>query len=260
MRFLPTEARSVLSQHANLTPMMLGEAADKAWTSLCRSGAVPLKVNAASTTKLCKWHKRWGDKARRYKKLCTRFQEFSTSQSQKTRQANEVGLDAEEGWSLSQDLPKKRVGRSPCATVNALFRPASLGLVHDRITGFPCLLDSGSQVSLWPAPRNRSECLNPELNLMAANWQPIPAFHVHTRKINIDGFDYISPFISAKVSRPILGIDFLKKHKMCLDFSKNLLSHSGVQTVFEHATGQSSKIHLVQGTMQGILRVLDRFP
>ena len=64
MRSLPTEARSVLSQHANLTPMMLGEAADKAWTSLCRSSAVPLKVNAASTTKFCKWHKRWGDKAR----------------------------------------------------------------------------------------------------------------------------------------------------------------------------------------------------
>ena len=115
-------------------------------------------------------------------------------------------------------------------------------------------------MSLWPAPRHCSERPDPELNLMVSNGQPIPAFRVHTRKINIDGFDYISPFISAKVSRPILGIDFFKKHKMCLDLSKNLLSHSGVQTVFEHATLQSNKIHLVHGTMQCILRVLDRFP
>ena len=95
--------------------------------------------------------------------------------------------------------------------------------------------------------------------LAAANGHPIPAFNVHKRKINIDGLDYISSFIAAKVTRPILGIDFLKQHQMCLDLQQEFLIHSGVRTSFQLTSDESHRVNLVQGPMPHILHVLSMF-
>ena len=100
---------------------------------------------------------------------------------------------------------------------------------------------------------------NPDLRLTAANGQLISAFNVQTRKINIDGFDYISSFISARVERPVLGIDFLKQHQMCLDFRQGFLLRSGVKTIFQQTSDRSHKVNLVQGPVQDILAILEQF-
>ena len=103
MRSLPVEVRSVLSQSGELRPRQLGEAADKVWISVCRTAGPAQAVNAVAGPFLCKWHKKWGDKARRCKKQCAKFEEHIKKAANKPKQTNEVEA---EPWTPTTDLPK----------------------------------------------------------------------------------------------------------------------------------------------------------
>ena len=112
-------------------------------------------------------------------------------------------------------------GRSPSAAVVSTI-PAALGLVTDVKTGHQCLLDSGSQVSLWPASTNRTALRSSNLRLITANGSPIKTFGTTNREIQIGKKRYSFLFISAKVTRPILGIDFLQRCKMAIDLNMGI--------------------------------------
>ena len=142
---------------------------------------------------------------------------------------------------------KKRLGRSPRATVNTVLTPSALGLVQDRDSGLQCLIDSGSQVSLWPAPRHYTAPPDKNLRLTAANGLDIPAFSLFNKKVNIQGVLYMSSFVLAKVTRPILGIYFLH-------------IHSGRKTPFSMTLAQTKSVHLVDDTSYAIRNVLNEFP
>ena len=110
--------------------------------------------------------------------------------------------------------------------------PATLGLVKDMVSGFRCLLDSGSQVSLWPASSNRPPVSSCNLRLLAANGSRIKAFGLAKKQIKIGRESYTFDFVIADISRPIIGIDFLQHYKMAIDFAGRQLLHSGTATAF----------------------------
>ena len=126
-------------------------------------------------------------------------------------------------------------GRSPSVAV--MVAPAMLGLVTDEMTGRRCLLDSGSQISLWPTPKNHPRVLTSGLRLIAANGTQIKAYNAAQREIKIDKMLYSFSFIFADIARPILGMDFLQKFKMTLDLASNRLVHSRTATKFSVLLG-----------------------
>ena len=109
---------------------------------------------------------------------------------------------------------------------------AMLGLVMDKISGKRCLLDSGSQISLWPASSNHQKICTSTVQLVAANGTKIKSFGSAQRKIQIGLEKYSFVFVFVEITRPILGIDFLQHFGMTLDLAGRRLLHSGTETAF----------------------------
>ena len=118
-------------------------------------------------------------------------------------------------------------------------------------------MDTGSQVSIWPASRSSSS-LPSRLRLSAANGTPIPAFGHARKKIKIGGCSYSFVFILAKVPRPILGLDFLQAYKMTIDLCQKQFLHLGVSTPFSSATSAISGVNVVRDDQ--FARLLLEFP
>ena len=130
------------------------------------------------------------------------------------------------------------MGRSPSAAVTTPATPATLGLVTDAISSRQCLLDSGSQISLWPTSPHLTTTPTSNLRLVAANGTPIRSFGKIRKEIQIGGKAYSFSFIIASVVRPILGMDFLQTFKMSLDLANRQLVHSGTATAFATPRGR----------------------
>ena len=154
----------------------------------------------------------------------------------------------------------KLVSRSPSAAVTTIA--ATLGLVTDIISGRCCLLDSGSQISLWPASPHCNRTPTTNIRLVAANGTEIKSFGTLSKEINIGGKLYSFAFIVAKVARPILGLDFLQKFKMTLDLASRRLLHSGTATAFSSESGSPSirGVNVVQGFTHTVEQLLAKFP
>ena len=154
----------------------------------------------------------------------------------------------------------KLLGRSPSAAGPTRHpRPATLGLVADEVSRKRCLLDTGSQVSLWPASSTTSRLRSSRVQLTAANSTPIRSFGQQHWKIKIGGKSYSFVFLIAQVSRPILGLDLLQFFKMKIDLGKRRLINSGVETSLSSASRAISGVNVV-GALSPFLRVLNDFP
>ena len=137
-----------------------------------------------------------------------------------------------------------------------------LGLVTDDVTGRRCLLDSGSQISLWPAPKNHPRLPTSGLRLLAANGTQIKSYNAAQREIQIDKKPYSFSFVFADIARPILGMDFLQKFRMTLDLAANRLVHSGTATRFSLAPKRPavSGINVVSDFVSTAQQLLAQFP
>ena len=120
-------------------------------------------------------------------------------------------------------------------------------------------MDTGSQVSLWPATSSTSRLQQSRLRLTAANGTPIKSFGQQLRKIKIGGRFYSLVFLIAQVSRPILGLDLLQHFKMMIDLDKRRLIHSGVSTRLSSAASSISGINVVNSS-SSFRRILREFP
>ena len=139
--------------------------------------------------------------------------------------------------------------------------PAALGLVTDAKTGRRCLLDSGSQVSLWPASMNCTSLRSTRLRLIAANGSAIKTFGTAKRKIQIGDQCYSFSFIIAEVTRPILGIDFLQRYKIAIDFEHGQLLHSRRATPFSSASRERvSGVNVVRDFRYESEQLLRQYP
>ena len=122
-----------------------------------------------------------------------------------------------------------------------------------------CLLDTGSQVSIWPTSPSSKHTLS-NVWLSASNGTPIKVLGRQSREIHIGEKSYSFVFYIAQVSRPILGIDFLQKFGMVLDLGHRRLLHSGSSTRFSSVTSRISGINVVHVPHSPFTRLLLDFP
>ena len=214
--------------------------ADRAWTAAAPSAAVSVSAVTGppsrgkrvghyqgrrptgpqmTTLTLCVFHKKFGNSARKCAPGCSRWNEERPRES-RVNQVEE-SLDGEDC-----------VGRSPSAAGPSRPRPAKLGMIIDQISRRRCLIDTGSQVSLWPPSSSASKITSSRVRLTAANGTPIKAYGQQTRKIKIGGRFYSFGFLIAQIPRPILGINFLETLEMAVDLRNRQLLHSGTSTRF----------------------------
>lgn len=91
--------------------------------------------------------------------------------------------------------------------------------VHDKLSGRRFLVDTGAQVSVFPASESdRASVRAPKPALCAANGSKIYTYGTTERKLELPGgFKLSHTFILADVARPLLGYDFFKKHCLVVD-------------------------------------------
>ncbi|GFW64996.1 transposon Ty3-G Gag-Pol polyprotein [Trichonephila clavipes] len=110
--------------------------------------------------------------------------------------------------------------------------------VKDRTTNLHFLVDSGADCSIIPATSKNKQ--PSDYKLFAANGTEIPTYGI--KVLNIDlGLrrEFLFPFIIAKVSKGILGADFLNKFNLLIDIrNKQLID--GITNL--HVTGEISSI------------------
>ena len=134
-----------------------------------------------------------------------------------------------------------------------------LGTAIDSISRRKCLLDTGSQVSLWPPSPTTSTIHSSRVRLGAANGTPIKAFGSQKKKIKIGDKSNSFIFIIAQVARPILGLDFLPHFGMSINLLRGRLIHSGVSTHFSATTSAISGVNVVLSESP-FVQILREFP
>ena len=145
----------------------------------------------------------------------------------------------------SMQVPGKRPSR-PSVNISAAGDSALL-LIPDVQTGRRFLIDTGAEISIFPASGFDSRLYSPGPPLYAANGSEIRTFG--TRSISLDlGIKQCTwPFVLAEVSRPLIGADFLRHHGLLVDLghrrlldaqslaSVHLLTGSGPAPQLAHA-------------------------
>ena len=95
--------------------------------------------------------------------------------------------------------------------------PAQL-LVKDNHSGRTFLIDTGAQISLLPASAHARRHSSPAApKLVAANGSSIASYGTQQTHVQLGKRKFTVTFIIADVRRPILGADFLRRHKLLVD-------------------------------------------
>ena len=123
--------------------------------------------------------------------------------------------------------------------------------VKDNVTKQQFLVDTGAQISVFPASRydRQSSSLGPML--LAANGSQIKTYGKRTMTLNIGSTEYQWCFTIADVGKPILGADFFANFNLLIDISGECLVHgSAIASTLESiSVGEdvhiSSSLHLV---------------
>ena len=108
--------------------------------------------------------------------------------------------------------------------------------IYDPVMKKYILCDSGSQVGAFPP--DPGDKLMPELFLKAANGTKIACYGYKNVDIKIGRKNYPFRIIKAQVESPIIGWDFMKKHKLELrwDDDEDI-------TIYDKVADISSKLH-----------------
>ena len=132
--------------------------------------------------------------------------------------------------------------------------------MEDKLSGKTCILDTGSQVSLWPPAASTSRLAGFSPKLIAANGSQIKTFGYESREIKIGKTSYSFVFIVASVARPILGLDFMQRFHMKLDLSTRQLHHSDERTPFCPTSSNIAGVNMVADPLEKIRDILVEFP
>lgn len=119
--------------------------------------------------------------------------------------------------------------------------------VFDKNSGLKFLIDSGSDISCIPTPRN-SKGIEPTNYLFAANNSRIPVYGSRILNLNIGlRRNFSWNFVIANVSCPIIGADFLRNFALLLDLNKSRLidSITGLTTKGELTVTDQTQIKLI---------------
>lgn len=110
--------------------------------------------------------------------------------------------------------------------------------LYDKVTGSSYLIDTGADVSVFPATTQERRSITPTQSLTAANGTNINTWGTKKISVNLSQSTNIShTFYLADVKRPILGADFFTTHGFLIDLKgKRLLARNHILTLNESST------------------------
>ena len=114
-------------------------------------------------------------------------------------------------------------------------------------SGTHFLVDTGAAVSIFPASREDIESRPMSTSVLsAANGTPIKTFGTRPIPLTVGHFSGSWPFILARVTRPILGADFLRSSGFLVDVRRKRLvqAKSWDTAELRPATGARQIFHL----------------
>ena len=116
-------------------------------------------------------------------------------------------------------------GQLPSVSTLSSSRSGSLSLFC-RNVGRPFLVDSGADVSVYPAsPSTLSGRASGSLH--AANGSTINTYGSLDLLLNFGALKVSHSFLLAEVSKPILGSDFFIRHRLLIDLAGRAVKHQG---------------------------------
>ena len=109
--------------------------------------------------------------------------------------------------------------------------PSRLLYVWDRTAGHKFLVDTGAQVSVFPAsPQDRRRQKTDAL--VAANGSKIDTFGTRTMTLDLGFRKFRWPFVLANVSRPMLGADFFCSNHLLIDvYTRHIMDATTYESV-----------------------------
>ena len=109
-------------------------------------------------------------------------------------------------------LSGKRHRQPQLAAVAGQSRHSQDRLLYatDRNSGRAFLVDTGAEVSVFPATPDQRWLHKPTGTLSAANGSDIPSYGTRNIPLQFGNRRFEWQFILAKVSQPLLGADFLR--------------------------------------------------
>ena len=115
-------------------------------------------------------------------------------------------------------LPGKSCGQPTVAAAVAGQRQGEpLLFLWDRCSGRRFLVDTGAQVSVFPASNNEQRSTTSGPALVAANHTAIRTYGSRTIQLKFDNNSFVWSFILADVPQPLLGADFLRANNLLVD-------------------------------------------
>ncbi len=117
-------------------------------------------------------------------------------------------------------LVGKRTGRLP-VVASAVGRNSSLLFLCDTVSKWQFLVDTGAEVSVFPATGLERRTGSVGVPLLAANGSAIRTYGTRTLPLHFASKLYHWEFVVADVSRPLLGADFLRSNSLLIDLQGN---------------------------------------
>ena len=142
----------------------------------------------------------------------------------------------------------------------------NLFIFTDPGSGTHFLVDTGAAVRVFPASRADIDSRPASSSILsAANRTPIETFGTHPIRLTIGHYSGSWPFILARVTRPILGADFLRSSGFLVDVRRKSLVQAeswdtaklqplaGTHQVFHLQQPESETLAWIRASYPGIL-------
>ena len=134
--------------------------------------------------------------------------------------------------------------------------------VEDRKSGLSYLVDTGAEVSVYPATAQDRRTLQPSNTLSAANGTSIRTWGKRTLSLVLDSKrQYTHQFYLANVTRPILGADFFTANGLAIDLrGKRLLSLDNISFLLKESQSSPTLAGLCTHPPNEYADLLQEFP
>ena len=146
--------------------------------------------------------------------------------------------------------------------VGESFTASNTLSLEDKISGTTYLVDTGADVSVYPASRTVKNTTKTDSPLVAANGTKISTWGKRevTIKIN-ENMSLKHQFHIAEVTQPILGADFFTHNNLVIDLrQKRLITKSGEQIKLKHSRNTLTLAGLSQNEPSDYTQLLGKFP
>ena len=140
-------------------------------------------------------------------------------------------------------LPGKLPGQPPVAAAVGQ-NSTRLLYARDRYSGRRFLVDTGAEVSVFPATRSDRHSQLQGTQLTAANGSSICTYGQRTIPLKFSNRHFKWTFTVAQVSQPLLGADFLRAHSLLVDIKGRRLIDPTDYTSIDLRSVPATALHL----------------